>query len=267
MSLCQSPVLNRIVEAKRKEAARLKQYPGAPQLQRQAQAAPAPRNFLGALKQSAGAAVIAEIKRRSPSAGVLTDSVDVSQRALMYQAGGAAAISVLTEVSHFRGSLTDLGQAKAAAGLPILRKDFIVDQVQIFQSRAAGADAVLLIAAILQRQQLRDLYQACTSLGMDALIEVHEPAELDRVLPLDPPLVGINNRNLKTLEVDIGICRSLRPLIPPSVTVVAESGVSSPEDVAVLKKAGLDAFLVGTALMRSNNPQAMVRSLVADGGG
>ncbi|BEQ14274.1 indole-3-glycerol phosphate synthase TrpC [Desulfoferula mesophila] len=255
-------VLDRILETKRAEVAALKAARPLAELRRAAEAAPPGRGFLAALRDAPGVALIAEIKRRSPSRGDLAPGEAVPQRARAYQAGGAAALSVLTDRHYFGGSLGDLAEARRAVTLPALRKDFIIDPAQIYEAKAAGADAVLLIAAALEKAELAELYHLARSLGLDVLLEVHQAAELEPVLALDPPLVGINNRNLKTMQVSLDTSRELRKLIPAPVTVVAESGVSRPEQVRELRAAGLNAFLVGTSLMLAPDPTATLRGLV-----
>jgi len=255
-------VLARILEAKREEVAALKAARPLAGLRREAEAAPPARPFLGALRGHPRVPVIAEIKRRSPSRGELAPGEGVQARARAYQAGGAAALSVLTDMPFFGGSLEDLAAARQAVDLPALRKDFIIDPAQIYEARAAGADAVLLIAASLEAPLLAELYHLAKGLGLDVLIEVHKAEELEPVLALDPPLVGINNRDLKTLAVRLDTSLELRRLIPAGITVVAESGIDGPEQVRGLRAAGLDAFLVGTSLMLAPDPAATLRGLV-----
>lgn len=254
-------VLRRILERKRQEVAALKRGPGD-ELPRRAAQAPPPRDFLAALRARPGRAFIAEIKRASPSAGRLARGVDPAARARQYAAGGAAALSVLTDGPFFGGSLADLQRARAAVKLPVLRKDFIIDPAQVYESRAAGADAVLLIAAALEEGQMRDLYQQALGLGLAVLPEVHQEAELERVLALGPPLVGVNNRDLHTLQVELATSLRLRRLIPAGIMVVAESGLSGRDQVASLRAGGLEAFLVGSHLMRAPDPEAALRELV-----
>ncbi|MBI5524240.1 MAG: indole-3-glycerol phosphate synthase TrpC [Desulfarculus sp.] len=256
-------VLARILASKRQEVAALRTATPLADLRRQALDTPAPRDFLAALKAAPGAALIAEIKRSSPSAGGINQGVAVAGQALAYALGGAAALSVLTDGPFFGGSLADLKEARAAVSLPILRKDFIIDEAQVYEARAAGADAVLLIVAALTPARLADLYALAGELGLTALIEVHGEDELAPALALKPPLLGINNRDLKTLAVSLDTCLGLRPLVPAGVTVVAESGIETPADVARLHAGGLRAFLVGSALMRAGDPRGMVASLVA----
>lgn len=253
-------VLDKILAAKRQEVAELKSGPGN-DLKAMARQAQPVRNFLKGLKECNAIPIIAEIKKASPSAGALDNHVDVAARAETYQAAGAAALSVLTDGPYFNGSLEDLKKARASVDIPILRKDFIIDPLQIYQARAAGADAILLIAAALDPEQLKDLFDLAGELDLTALIEVHDENELPSVLELNPKLVGINNRNLKTLGVDIATSLKIRPQIPQDVFVVCESGINNPEDVARLNKAGLDAFLIGTTLMKSPDPAQTLRSL------
>ncbi|MCB2192221.1 MAG: indole-3-glycerol phosphate synthase TrpC [Deltaproteobacteria bacterium] len=255
-------VLARILEAKQEEVAALRAARPLAELRREAEAAPVARPFLQALRGAPATAVIAEIKRRSPSRGDLAPGEKVPARAKAYQDGGAAALSVLTDMPFFGGTLDDLAAAREAVDLPALRKDFIIDPAQVYEARAAGADAVLLIAAALEGPKLSELYHLVKDLGMEALLEVHKAAELEPVLDLDPPLVGINNRDLKTLKVSLETSRELRRIIPATVTVVAESGVSHPEQVRELKAVGLDAFLVGTSLMLAPDPATTLRELV-----
>lgn len=259
-------ILSRILAKKREEVSLLANKTSLAELRSQALDAAPIRDFLAALRARPGQAVIAEIKRASPSAGSLADAVDPAARAKNYEAGGAAALSVLTDAAFFGGSLQDMQQAREACTLPVLRKDFVINLAQVYEARAAGADAVLLITAALEPEQMAGLYSCIRELGMTPLIEVHDRSELESVLNLNPELVGINNRNLKSMKVDLATSLELRPLIPAHVTVVAESGVSSSGDVSRLRKGGLDAFLVGTSLMRAEDPAAVIRDMV-DGNG
>jgi len=254
-------ILQTILRAKRREVEELKTRACPSGLKRMARRAPAGRDLLQALKDGARIPVIAEIKRVSPSAGRLRPSLRVADLAREYRDGGAAALSVLTDAPFFGGSSKDLELAREAVDLPVLRKDFIIDPVQLHQSKVMGADAVLLIAAALDPPGLEALFRESLDLGLTPLLEVHGSEELDRVLALDPALVGINNRDLTTLRVSPEVSFRLRPLIPAEVVVVAESGIGSPEEVAALWKAGLDAFLVGTALMRAARPGALLKRL------
>lgn len=254
-------VLERILAVKHEEVTKLKSRGVPADFKRRALEVPGPRDFLAALKNHPRIPVIAEIKRASPSAGAIREAVDPAALALDYQAGGAAALSVLTDKTFFSGSLKDLALAREAADLPVLRKDFILDRLQLYEARSAGADAVLLIAAALDRDRLGDLYLEALELGLTPLIEVHDQEELPPVLNLKPDLIGINNRDLKTMKVDLGTSLELRKMIPAETMVVAESGVSSPAEVLALRRGGLDAFLIGSALMRAPDPKAALASL------
>jgi indole-3-glycerol phosphate synthase len=260
-------VLQRIVAEKREEVMALSQRISLAELNCQAVDAPPARDFLAALQARSGHAVIAEIKRSSPSAGKLAKRVDPAARARAYEAGGAAAISVLTDKTFFDGSLDDLRLVRDACSLPVLRKDFIISLAQIYEARAAGADAALLIAAAMEQDQLAEFSECIKGLGMTPLIEVHDQQELEQVLSLKPELIGVNNRNLKSLEVDLSTCLRLRPLIPSDICVVAESGVSGPDDINLLRKGGLDAFLIGSSLMRADDPVAELQGMIKSAGG
>jgi len=228
-----------------------------------AQAAP-PLDAHTAL-QSAGMKVIAEVKRSSPSKGALSEISDPAALAEQYQAAGASVISVLTEERRFKGSLADLTAVRSKVTIPILRKDFMVDEYQFFEARAHGADVVLLIVAALAKSQLRDFYDLATELGMAALIEVHTADELERAMEITPRIVGVNSRNLKTLEVDPAAFAQLIPQIPSDVIRVAESGISSRIDVEFAEKHGANAILVGEALVTSANPTLAMRTLLGQG--
>ncbi len=256
------PMLRRILAAKAVEVEALLREPGLEALARAAGQAPPPRDFMAALAGAPGAAVIAEIKRRSPSAGELRAEADPAALARTYEEAGAAALSVLTDGPFFGGSLDDLTAARAACSLPVLRKDFVLHEAQVYQARAAGADAVLLIAAALDPVRLAALHGLAQSLGLAVLVEVHRPGELGTALAAGPSLLGINNRDLGDFSVDIDNCLRLRPLIPAGITVVAESGISRPEQVHSLRRAGMDAFLVGSALMRAPDPGPALARLV-----
>jgi len=220
------------------------------------------RPFAGALS-GPGLSLIAEHKRRSPSAGAIRDGVTVEQVVSAYERGGAAALSVLTETPNFGGSLEDLRAARTASTLPILRKDFIIDSYQVQEALAAGADAILLIVAALDDEELVRLHELARGLGLAALVEIHDGPELERALAAGAELVGINNRDLTTLEVDVRRTFELRPRIPSGITVVAESGFSGRGQLDQLQAAGVDAVLVGEALMRSGDIEAASRELSA----
>lgn len=206
-------------------------------------------------------AVIAEVKRSSPSKGVLATIADPAALAEQYQEAGASAISVLTERRRFNGSLTDLDAVRKRVTVPILRKDFMVDEYQFLEARAHGADLVLLIVAALSKNQLDDYYQLAKELGMSSLIEVHTHDELERALEISPEIIGVNSRNLKTLEVDPAAFAQLIPRIPESMVRVAESGISHRSEVEFAQEHGATAILVGEALVRSDNPELAMREL------
>jgi len=222
---------------------------------------PAPRGLAGL--RSGGFGLIAEIKSASPSLGRISDSMSFEQRLLAYEMGGAAAISVLTEPEFFGGNLERLDQARAVTDLPLLRKDFIIHPLMVVEAYAHGADWILLIAALLNDGELERLFSLCASLGMLALVEVHTRGELDRVLQLNPDLIGINNRNLHTFEVCLETCLTLRKHIPDHIAVVAESGISSVASIRELKEAGFCGALVGEALMRDSDPQGLLQKWLA----
>jgi indole-3-glycerol phosphate synthase len=213
-----------------------------------------------------GVSVIAEHKRRSPSAGEIREGATVAEVVLAYERGGAAAVSILTERKHFGGSLDDLREARAASALPILRKDFIVDLYQVYESAAAGADAILLIVAALDEHALVELYTEARALDLDVLVEVHDEEELDCALEqIDADVIGINNRNLADLSVDIERTFELLADIPAGKTVVSESGFHSREQLDELERVGVDGVLVGESLMRAADPEAALRALTGVG--
>ncbi|HEX3908545.1 MAG TPA: indole-3-glycerol phosphate synthase TrpC [Mycobacteriales bacterium] len=212
-----------------------------------------------------GVSVIAEVKRSSPSAGRLADIGDPAALALEYEAGGAAVVSVLTEGRRFGGSLADLRSVRSAVAIPVLRKDFVVSPYQVWEARAWGADMVLLIVAALDQEVLVSLRERVESLGMTALVEVHDEAEASRALDAGATVIGINARNLKTLEVDRDTFARLAPTLPPTVVTVAESGVRGPHDLLAAAAAGADAVLVGEGLVKADSPRQAVADLVAAG--
>jgi indole-3-glycerol phosphate synthase len=218
------------------------------------------RGFTGALA-APGLSVIAEHKRRSPSAGVIRSDVELEDVVTAYERGGARALSVLTEAVGFGGRLDDLGRARRAATLPILRKDFVVDEYQVVESVAAGADAILLIVAALDPADLRFLYDRARGFGLGVLVEVHDGDELAIAATIGPAVIGINNRDLTTLEVDTARTFELIASLPAGTVIVSESGLRTPEDVAAVAAAGVDAVLVGEALMRSDDIEAACRAL------
>jgi indole-3-glycerol phosphate synthase len=257
-------ILDRIAEYKRTEELprRMRDLP-LETMQARAAAAPPPRDLVAALRSAPGVALIAEVKRASPSKGVLRPDFDPAHLAVTYAANGAAAISVLTDEPFFQGSIEYPAQIRSLLdSQPLLRKDFIVHPYQVYETRAAGADALLLIAAILSDSVLAGLLALTRALGMTALVEVHSRGELSRVLPLSPRLVGVNNRDLRDFSVDLNTCLSLRPLVPPGVCFVAESGIQTRADVLRLAAASVDAMLVGEALVLASDVAAKVRELV-----
>jgi indole-3-glycerol phosphate synthase len=256
-------ILDEIFEYKRLEIAHSKRARPLETLAEQVSSAPPAYDFLGALKGAQGCpALIAEIKQRSPSRGQMTQQFDPLALAKLYTQHGARAISVLTDERYFGGSLEILQVVAALPGSPpLLRKDFICDTYQLYEARAAGADAILLIVAGLGETELRDLYLQSLELGLTPLVEVHTLAELEAGLKLNPLLVGINNRDLKTFEVNLETTLNLRPHVPPDVMLVAESGIHTYRDVERLAQAGVDAVLVGEALVTAPDVAAQVREL------
>ena len=250
-------ILKKIVARKHEEiAARAAQHP-LEALREQAAAADAPRGFVASLQRridAGGAGVIAEIKKASPSKGVLREDFDPAAIAASYARHGAACLSVLTDHDFFQGSEAYLQQARAACALPVIRKDFIVDPYQVVEARAIGADCILLIVACLEDERMAELNGLAQSLGMDVLVEVHDADELQRALALPGALLGINNRNLRTFEVSLDTTLDLLPAIPAERMVVTESGIHTPEDVARMRARGVHAFLVGEAFMRAPDP-------------
>ncbi|HEY8523877.1 MAG TPA: indole-3-glycerol phosphate synthase TrpC [Acidimicrobiales bacterium] len=226
-----------------------------------ARAAPPPRGFAAGLRAADGLAVIAEVKRRSPSKGDLYPDLDPARVAADYERGGAACLSVLTDERFFGGSAADLQAARAATGLPVLRKDFTVAPADVCDARVMGADAVLLIVAALDDAELTDLHALAGEVGLDALVEVHDEAELDRALTVGATLVGVNQRDLVTFEVDPDRAVRVGKAMPPSVVRVAESGIKAPTEAAALREAGFDAVLVGESLVTSGDPAAAVTAL------
>jgi len=229
-----------------------------------ARAAPPPRDFAGAIESAIAAgrpAVIAEIKRASPSKGVLREAFDPPAIAASYERAGATCLSVLTDAKYFHGSNDYLVAARAACSLPVLRKEFIVDEYQVAESRALGADAILLIVGALDDDQLLRFEQRANEFGLAVLVEVHDAEELARALTLATPLIGINNRNLKSFNVSLSATLDLLPKVPPGRRVVTESGISLPKDVALMRSRGVQAFLVGEAFMRVPDPGAGLKAL------
>jgi indole-3-glycerol phosphate synthase len=257
MTTTRADILDRILARKREEVEAARAAVPLAEMQQRAAAAPPPRDFVGALRAKIAAgrpAVIAEMKRASPSKGLLRPDFDPAAIARGYEAGGAACLSVLTDRDFFQGSNDHLAQARAACALPVLRKDFISEPYQVYEARALGADCILLIAAALARQDMQGLEASACSLGMAVLVEVHDAAELEAAVTLQTPLLGINNRDLRTFETRLETTLELLPRIPKDRIVVAESGISGGAEVAMLQSHGVSAFLIGEALMRAAEP-------------
>ncbi|MCO5785659.1 indole-3-glycerol phosphate synthase TrpC [Pseudomonas sp. G11-1] len=257
-------ILENIVARKYEEVKENRARISVDELQRLATRADAPRGFAQALRQRAAAqqpAVIAEVKKASPSKGVIRANFNPGEIAVSYQQGGAACLSVLTDIDFFQGSTEYLQQARAACDLPVIRKDFMVDPYQVVEARAMGADCILLIVASLEDGQMAELNAAAVELGMDVLVEVHDGAELDRALQLDTPLVGINNRNLHTFEVSLDTTLQLLSRVPADRLAVTESGILTRADVELMLGNDVYGFLVGEAFMRASDPGAELKRL------
>ncbi|MBW2085401.1 MAG: indole-3-glycerol phosphate synthase TrpC [Deltaproteobacteria bacterium] len=255
-------ILDRIVEVKKKEVARLVRDISGADLRRQISEA-APRSSLSkALSQGVGPRIIAEVKRASPSEGPIAPDAKADQVARDYQAGGAAAVSVLTDSSFFDGRYEDLRLVKDAVNLPVLSKDFFIHEIQILLAAATGADAILLIVALLDRTRLKTLFNLTHELGLEALVEVRNRQELREALAISPSIIGINNRNLKTMEVDLQTTLTLAAEVDPGPVIVSESGLATSEDLARLTMAGVNAFLIGTSLMRASDRAKAVKELI-----
>jgi indole-3-glycerol phosphate synthase len=266
-----SDILERIIEVKHREVAEDRAAMSSPALlaairERHTDASFAPRGFARSLRAriaSGNAAVISEIKRASPSKGLLRDPYDPASIAREYEASGAACLSVLTDREFFQGAPEHLVQARAACALPVLRKDFMIDTHQVLMARRLAADCILLIAAALSNDQMAELEAAAVELGMDVLIEVHDAAELDRALRCASPLIGINNRDLRTFETRLDTTLALVSRLPADRILITESGIHTPEDVRRMREAGVHAFLVGEAFMRAPSPGERLRTLFA----
>ena len=257
-------VLERIIARKAEEVAERRGRVGLDELERLAKQADAPRGFARALQERAArreAAVIAEVKKASPSKGVIRPHFVPAEIARSYEAGGAACLSVLTDIDFFQGSDTYLQEARAACSLPVIRKDFMIDPYQIVEARALGADCVLLIVANLQDGQMAELAAVAKAQGLDVLVEVHDGAELERALRLDTPLLGINNRNLHTFEVSLDTTLALKERVPADRLVITESGILSRADVQRMEANEVYGFLVGEAFMRAEDPGAELKRL------
>jgi indole-3-glycerol phosphate synthase len=257
-------ILERIMAVKRAEVAAAKASLPIAILEKRAAEAARARDFVSALRkkmETGEAAVIAEIKRASPSKGVMREQFAPTEIAKSYAAGGAACLSVLTDREFFQGAPEDLAAARAACALPVLRKDFVFDPYQVLEARAMGADAILLIAACLSAAEMKALEDPATGLGMAVLVEVHDAAELEAALTLRTPLIGVNNRDLRTFETRIETTLGLLERMPADRIVITESGIAAPADVARLRASGVNAFLVGEAFMRAPDPGRALRAL------
>jgi len=261
-----SDTLARICAAKRRHVAQRRARRPLAELEDAARAAPPPRPFAAALGRAVaggGWGLIAEIKKASPSRGVIRADFDPAALARAYEAGGAACLSVLTDGPYFEGADADLAAARAAVALPVLRKDFMLDPYQVVEARALGADCILLVLAALDDAGAAELEAAAGAWGMEVLAEVHDGAELERAARLRTRLIGINNRDLKTLEVDLSTTEALAPLLPGGAVAVSESGLATPADLARMSRAGVDCFLIGEALMRQADVAAATAALLA----
>ena len=255
--------LEKIVEIKKEEIQRRKTRSRQKEMEETVSHLSPPRDFMDAISQHAPMALIAEIKRASPSVGVIKEDVDLCRIAHEYQTGGACAISVLTEAHFFKGDLSYLHLIKEKTSLPVLQKDFILDPFQIYEGRVLGADAILLIASLLDRKQLKEFVDLTQNLHMVPLVEVHNEDDLEKTSSLNLPLIGINNRDLRTFEVDLRTTLRLKREIPSRTKVISESGIKSSEDVKFLREAGVDGILVGEILMRSSDPASKIRELLS----
>ncbi|MCW8982450.1 MAG: indole-3-glycerol phosphate synthase TrpC [Gammaproteobacteria bacterium] len=250
-------ILNKIISRKLEEIDACRQQVSIEELKQQIETASPARGFVDSIKHKISegkAAVISEIKKASPSKGVIREDFRPAEIAVSYEKGGAACLSVLTDIDFFQGADEYLVAARSACSLPVIRKDFIIDEYQVYEARAMGADCILLIVAALEDEQMQHLAELATALGMDVLVEVHDEEELQRSLPLNLPLVGINNRNLRTFETSLATTIDMLKQIPEGRIVVTESGIHTQQDVALMRSHNVDTFLVGEAFMRADEP-------------
>ena len=255
-------MLDKILSQKRKEFQNVDFQSEIEKMKKRLSGLAPTRSFTQSLTLNKDISLIAEIKRSSPSQGPLVRDLDVEKTARVYEKAGASAISVLTENQFFDGSIEDLQKAKHCTQLPVLRKDFILEEFQVWESRFLGTDAILLIAGILSSEELNRFHSLAQQIGLEVLIEAHTEKELRKVLQINPGMVGINNRNLESFEVDLKVTEKLKPLIPPEVICVSESGIKTREDVKRLQDIGVDAVLVGEVIVRCSNPYLKIRELL-----
>lgn len=255
-------VLEKICARKAEHVEEKKKSTSLEELKERILRAPQPKGFIKAIKAQNGPALIAEVKKASPSKGIIREDFDPTNIAGIYEDNGATCLSVLTDEPYFQGCDDYLLSVKKHVNIPALRKDFMIDPYQIYESRALGADCILIIMAALSDEMAKEIYALATSLNMDALVEVHNEEELERSLQFNPEMIGVNNRNLKTLEVDIQTSLDLLPLIPSSAVKIAESGISKASTIKEFTAAGYNAFLVGESLMRQDDIAAATRSLL-----